>query len=378
METRDSLGGHKIKLFKLLGIAFQIDLAWLFVFTLLTFSLASQFAKDYPHWSVFHYSIAGVLTCLLFFASIVLHELGHCLVAKASGLPVRSITLFILGGVSQIGREAQRPGVEFLVAAAGPATSILLSSVFGMLWLATEGRLETVAALAEWLAEINVMLAAFNMIPAFPLDGGRILRAALWGIYGDFTRATRLASSVGRGVALLFFSGGILLMFGSYFAYGFWMLFIGWFLWVASRQNESQVAARESLAGVTAGDVMTTDCPRIERGRSLAELYDMHMESGPLQCCLVLDNGILQGIVDWEQLSKVPRESWEVFRVEDAMIPLGKLRSAQAHQDLVKILEAMDREGLRHVPVFGDGCLLGVLGRSRIYHFLQNRLHVSA
>jgi len=377
VETKDAVQGQRIRLFKLLGISFQIDLAWIFVFALLTFSLASQFSKEYPHWSWMHYSAAGVLCCLLFFVSIILHELAHCLVAKAAGLSVRSITLFILGGVSQIGREAQRPGIEFLVAAAGPFASVVVAAIFAVLWVATRAQLETVGALAEWLAEINLMLALFNLIPAFPLDGGRILRAALWGVFGDFSRATRIASTIGRTIASLFFFGGVLLMLGGYFAYGFWTLFIGWFLWVASRQNEKQANLRDSLAGVTAGDLMVTDCPRVEKGSSLSSLRE-RLEGASQRCFLVLDNGSLSGMLEWEQLGSVPKDSWEKTLVDDVMTPLARLRSIEPSQDIVNILEAMDREGLRYVPVFGDGRLLGILGRSRAYHFMQNRFHVQA
>lgn len=377
MESKDAVRGQKIRLFNFLGISFQIDLAWIFVFALLTFSLASQFSKEHPAWSWIHYSAAGILCCLLFFASIVLHELAHCMVARATGLPVRSITLFILGGISEIGREAQRPGIEFLVAAAGPVASVAVSAAFAVLWLASRAHLETVGALAEWLAEINLMLALFNLIPSFPLDGGRILRAALWAVFGDFSRATRVASTMGRVVASLFFFGGVLLMFGGHFAYGFWTLFIGWFLWVASRQNEKQADLRDSLVGVTAGDLMVTDCPRVEKGSRLSSLREK-LEGASQRCFLVLDNGSLNGMLEWEEVGSIPRDSWEKTLVEDVMTPLPRLRSIQPGQDIVKILEAMDREGLRYVPVFGDGRLLGILGRSRVYHFLQNRFHAKA
>ena len=165
-----SVSTSKLKLFRLLGITFQIDLAWMLVFALMAFSLAAQFSKEYPNWSVAHYWIVGIVTCLLFFVSIIFHELAHCLVARAAGLPVQSITLFILGGVSHIGKEAQRPGIEFLVSAAGPLASIAISASFAVLHVATRSNIETVAPEAEWLPEINLVLVLFNLIPAFQLD----------------------------------------------------------------------------------------------------------------------------------------------------------------------------------------------------------------
>jgi Zn-dependent protease len=155
------------------------------VFALMAFSLAAQFSKEHPDWSVTHYWIVGIVTCLLFFVSIIFHELAHCLVARAAGLPIQSITLFILGGVSHIGKEAQRPGIEFLVSAAGPLASTVISAFFAVVHMATRSTWNGDGC-GRWLAEINLVLVLFNLIPAFPLDGGRILRSALWGVTGDF------------------------------------------------------------------------------------------------------------------------------------------------------------------------------------------------
>ncbi|MCI0417924.1 MAG: site-2 protease family protein [Acidobacteria bacterium] len=368
----------KMKLFRLLGITFQIDLAWILIFALMAFSLAGQFSKEHPNWSSAHYWAVGILTCLLFFVSIILHELAHCLVAGAAGLPVQSITLFILGGVSQIGKEAQRPGIEFLVSVAGPAASVMISAAFTVLWMVSRAHLETVGALAEWLAEINLVLALFNLIPAFPLDGGRMLRSALWGIWGDFSKATRAASAVGRTTAVLFFFGGALFVFAGQFAYGLWTGLIGWFLWAASQQNQRQANLRDSLAGLTASDLMISDCPRIQTGTSLAALEERVSAGSHPRWFVVLNGGSLEGILAWDQVTAVARELWDQTRIEGLMTPLQALRWVHPQQGVVHILEAMDREGIRQVPVVDNGRLLGVLGRAEVYHFLHNRFHATA
>ena len=363
----------KLKLFRLLGITFQIDLAWVLVFALMAFQLAAQFSKEHPNWSVAYYWTVGIVTCLLFFVSIILHELAHCLVARAAGLPVQSITLFILGGVSQIGKEAQRPGIEFLVSAAGPLASVAISASFAVLHMATRSNLETVAAVAEWLAEINLVLVLFNLIPAFPLDGGRILRSAFWGISGDFSKATRVASIVGRTTSVLFFLGGVLFVIAGQFTYGLWTGLIGWFLWVASRQNQRQADLRDSLAGLTAADLMVSNCPRIQTGTSLARLEDGVEAGSHPRWFLVLNGSSLEGILAWEQVTAVARELWDQTRIEALMTPLAALRWVRPQQGVVHILEAMDREGIRQVPVVDNGRLLGVLGRAEVYHFLHHR-----
>lgn len=368
----------KLRLFRLLGITFQIDFAWILVFALMAFSLAAQFSKEYPNWSVAHYSSVGIVTCLLFFVSIILHELAHCLVARAAGLPVQSITLFILGGVSQIGKEAQRPGIEFLVSVAGPLASVVISASLAVVHMASRASLESLSAIAEWLAEINLVLALFNLIPAFPLDGGRILRSALWGFLGDFSKATRMASAVGRTTSVLFFLGGLLFVVMGQFTYGLWTGLIGWFLWVASRQNQRQADLRDSLAGLTASDLMVSNCPRIQTGTSLAKLEDGVESGAQPRWFLVLNGASLEGILDWEQVTAVARELWGQTHIEALMTPLAALRWVRPQQGVVHILEAMDREGIPQVPVVDNGRLLGVLGRAEVYQFLHHRFSTTA
>jgi len=348
------------------------------VFALMAFSLAAQFSKEHPNWGVAHYWTVGLVTCLLFFVSIILHELAHCLVARAAGLPVQSITLFILGGVSQIGKEAQRPGIEFLVSAAGPLASVVLSASFAILHMTSRASFETVAAISEWLAEINLVLMFFNLIPAFPLDGGRILRSALWAISGDFSKATRVSSVIGRTTSVLFFLGGVLFVIAGQFTYGLWPSLIGWFLWAASRQNQRQADLRDSLAGLTASDLMVSNCPRIQTGTSLARLERGVDSSSHPRWFLVLNGASFEGILAWEQVVAVARELWDQTVIEALMTPLAALRWVRPQQGVVHILEAMDREGILQVPVVDNGRVLGVLGRAEVYHFLHHRFSATA
>jgi len=215
----------------------------------------------FPNWSQLLSWVTGISTSLLFFASVVAHELAHSLVGRAQGIPIRSITLFIFGGVAHMTREATRAGAELKMAAAGPACSLAIGGLFGLLWFLTQGILEPMATMALWLAQVNVLLAAFNLIPGFPLDGGRVFRSILWRSTGNYGRSTRIATRVGQGVGYLFILGGILIIFllpQAWFS-GLWLAFIGWFLDNAASASYRQAQWREALHGFTAADVMTSD-----------------------------------------------------------------------------------------------------------------------
>src|SRR2546425_12576061 len=372
------MNGPKIRLGKLLGITFQIDPTWFVVFTLITLSLTSRFAEEHPHWTPLTYWIVGILTSILFFASVVLHELAHSAVAISKGIPVRSITLFIFGGVAQISREASRPATEFLVAAAGPAASIMISIFFGGLWLLSKGTYEVVAALGQWLAEINLMLALFNLIPGFPLDGGRILRSIIWGVSGNFATATRAASTLGKLVAYLFIILGVVIGLRGNFINGLWIGFIGWFLLNAAQQSFQQVVLRESLSGIKANDMMTRDCPRIPQGITVAQFIEDFLFRTGRHCFLIMDQDLLLGIITLHEVNKTSRDRWNQIRVEEIMLPLQQLKWVSPDQDIVRILEYMDREDINQVPVVEQGRLLGMVGRHEILHLLQRRLEVSA
>lgn len=361
-----------------MGIAFQVDATWFVVFFLITLSLTSRFAQEYPHWGMFTYWTVGLLTSLLFFASVILHELAHSVVAIAKGIPVRSITLFIFGGIAQISREANRPSTEFQVAVAGPGASLLISLFFAGVWLMTRGSNEILAALSGWLGQINLILALFNLIPGFPLDGGRILRSMVWAISGDFGSATRVATLLGKVVAYLFILIGIWLALEKHFFDGLWVGFVGWFLLKAAHQSYQQLMLKESIAGIKATDLMNRDCPRISPTLSLRAFLQDEVPAASRHCFLVISQDQLQGIVTLHEINRIPRDRWEQVSVEDVMIPLQGLRWVKPNQNVVKILEYMNQEDIHQVPVIAEGQLLGVVGRQEILHLLQSRFEASA
>ena len=253
--------GNAFNLGKLFGIQFRIHFTWFIIFILVTVGLV------YPNYSQWLYWVIGIITCLLFFASVVAHELAHSLVGRANGIPIVSITLFIFGGVAEMTKEATRPDAELKMAAAGPITSLVAGGLFGLLWVSIPNMAEAVADMILWLAAINGILAGFNLIPGFPLDGGRILRSLLWRFTGNYSRSTRIATRIGQGVGYLFILGGISIIvlrpFDLSWFEGVWVAFIGWFLGSAASASYRQLRWQESLPRFPTSEVATSECPPV-------------------------------------------------------------------------------------------------------------------
>ena len=364
-----------LRLGSLFGISFRLHYTWFITFALVTFLLASgYFPSAYPVGTQVEYWAIGIATSLLFFASVVAHELAHSMVAKANGIPVRSITLFIFGGVAHITREASRPTTELVLALAGPLCSLVIGGLFGLIWLSIKELNEPIAALAIWLAQINVILALFNMIPGLPLDGGRVLRSLLWRIKGNYKQATRIASLTGRGVAYAFILGGIVVIFttGAFFN-GLWFVFIGWFLEQAARTSYRQVIFREALQSFTAADVMTTDCATISPSLSLRRLVQEYVLPGGRRSFMVTEEGRLEGIITLQHIKKIPQERWDITLVRESMTPLKELWMPHPTESALTILEQMDAEGMSQMPVVQEGRVIGMVVRDNLINLIQVR-----
>lgn len=302
---------NAIRLGKILGIEIGLDYSWFIIFFLVTWSLAGEyFPRLHPGWSGATYWVMAAVTALLFFASVVAHELAHSLVSQAHGVPVRSITLFIFGGAAHISQEPRSTRAEFLMALAGPATSLAIAALFGLLWLISQPVTPQIHALAGWLAWINVALGLFNLIPGFPLDGGRVFRAIVWGLTGNLRRATVLASRLGQLIAFGFIAWGIVQVFAGRWANGLWIAFIGWFLQNAATASYRQLALDELLAGHTAREVMMADCPHVPRRLTLDVLVDQVILPSGRRCFPVVEGGQMYGLITLQNIKKVAREPW--------------------------------------------------------------------
>jgi Zn-dependent protease/predicted transcriptional regulator len=364
----------QISLGKVFGIPLRLHYTWFIIFALVTYSLVRYaVAQTYP---IEQGIILGIFTSALFFASIITHELAHSIVAIRNNIPVREITLFVFGGVSQITREAGSSRAESAVAIVGPLTSLGLAGAFyGVHLILAAGQQTLAAYLMQWLALINVLLAVFNLIPAFPLDGGRILRAVLWHRMHDYSRATRIAARTGQVIALLFIAGGIALMVfaRAYWFSGLWFILIGWFLHDAARASHRQALFRDSIKGMTVQQVTDYGCPSVEPDTSIADLIQKHIMPTGRRCMLVTRGGIPEGMVTLEQLKKTSRELWPHTTVSDIMMPIGKLKTAHVDQDVLGVLQDMIEASVDHLPVSDGGRVVGVIHRDELVRYVRTR-----
>lgn len=362
-----------ISLGRVLGIPLRLHYTWFIIFAWVTFLVVfSVLDRTYP---IEQRIIWGILASLLFFASIVTHELAHSILAIRNNIPVKEITLFVFGGVSQITKEATNPRAELLIAMVGPLTSMALAGVFYGLHLLLAGNEQILAASSMWwLARMNIVLAVFNLIPGFPLDGGRILRALVWHRTQDYHRATRIATKVGRGIAYAFIAVGVAFIFAfQSWLNGVWLIFIGWFLNDAARASYQQTLFRDALIGITARQVTDYASPLVPPHTNLTEVVEQYVLPTGRSCFLISWGAELEGMVTLQQIKKVPRTRWATTTVQDVMTPANKLKVAYADQDLLSVLQEMSGENTNHIPVVEAGNVIGIINRADIARFLRTR-----
>ena len=368
----------QIRLGRIFGVEVGLHYSWLVIALLVTLSLAGHFGAHNPEWGAGLTWGAAIITGLLFFASIVAHELAHAAVARARGLPVRSITLFALGGVATIEKEAADAKTEFWMGIVGPVTSAgigfaCLALAWAVGWRPPEFPPAPLPAMLMWLGYINTGLAVFNMIPGFPLDGGRVLRAVVWWATGDPARSTRIAARVGQAVAFLFIVWGLFRFFGGEGFSGLWITLIGWFLLDAARSSSAQLEVTESLRGARVGDVMRRDCPVVSGRDNLQTFVDEHLLRSGERCFVVEEQGRLGGLITPHEVKGVERARWPYTTVDDVMRPLGSLRTVAPDTLVTEALELMGREDVNQLPVVRDGQLAGIVSRGHILRLLQTR-----
>jgi Zn-dependent protease/CBS domain-containing protein len=368
----------QIKLGRLFGIRIGLHYSWLIIAFLIALSLVEQFATVHRDWSRGVIWGTAIVTAVLFFVCIVLHELGHSVVAQSRGIRVPAIVLFALGGVSQMEKESPDAKTEFWIALAGPLVSMVIG-VFclGLARMSGWGGISSpstpVAAMLAWLGYINFMLAIFNLIPGYPLDGGRVLRAVVWWMTGNMERSTRIASAVGQGFAFIFILVGLWRFFtGAGFA-GLWIAFIGWFLLDASRSSYAQLELLHVLRGVRVRDVMDRDSTPVDANATVQSLVDEHSLPTGRRCFVVQKNGYLAGLITTADIGRIGRDQWPATTVEQAMKPLHKLHTVSPDAPVAQALETMARENINQLPVVTDGHLEGILSRAHLLQVLQTR-----
>ena len=365
------------KIGKIAGIEIGVHWSWIFILLLITWSFAGGILEEFfPQWSVARRWAVGAIVAGIFFASILLHELSHSLVAKARGIGVKGITLFIFGGVSNLEREAESAGEEFQIAIVGPLTSLAVGAVFAGLWLILRGPAPDVAAIAGYLAFINGVIAAFNMLPGFPLDGGRVFRSIVWARNRNLLRATRTASRVGEFVAYALMAAGAIQFFFNPVG-GVWMFIIGMFLRNASSASYEQMVLQTTLQDVTAGEVARSDFIPVPPDATVAHLVGDLMLSGRGRCYPVMAGEELLGLVSLTDVQRLDREQWPTTSVYRVMTPFERLHTVTPQEDAARVLELMSESDVNQVPVMDGRRLVGIVTRGDILRLIQIRRQVT-
>ncbi len=362
---------HTIPMGKVFGIPVDLDYSWFLIFGLLTWMLAvGYFPVKFKGWSVAEYWVIGAIASAMLFVCVLLHELGHSLVAQRYKVSVGRITLFIFGGVSEITAEPPSASAEFWIAIAGPAVSLVLALFFYEVRPFVVGY-SPLMALIEYLALLNLILAIFNLLPGFPLDGGRVLRAIVWGASKSFQRATMIAANTGRffGYAMIFF-GIWMLLSGNLFD-GVWIAFIGWFLESAAASQIQQTMVKGLLVGHKVSEVMNRDFEPLPPETTLEELVEKHVLGTGRRAFVVGRDGIPTGLLTLTGIREIPRTNWQITTAEQAMIPLDKVKTISAGAELWTAFEKMGRDGVNQLPVVDDGHMIGLLSRDDIVDYLR-------
>jgi len=369
--------GGSYRLLRVFGIDILVHWSWLVIFVLLTWLLAEEFFRDqYEDWTGSERWAAAVVSSLAFFTSILLHELAHSLVAKREGLPVKSITLFIFGGVSALGSEPETPGQEFRVAIVGPLVSFILAGAFGV--AALIAHLSDVggsppAAVALYLAIVNGAVGVFNMLPGYPLDGGRILRAVLWARGRNLLIATRRASLAGTFIAFGLIAFGVFSILTRDFISGVWFIVIGWFLRNVSEASYQQQLFRNTLEGTKVGQLINRSFSAASPDMNLNTLVQEYMLARSQRSVPIVVGMELLGLVTMRDLKRVPRDEWETTSVFRAMTPREKLHQVDAREEITLALEIMAKENVNQLPVLESGRFVGFITRADVMRLMQVR-----
>jgi len=365
-----------MKIGSLLGIPVRLHYTLVLAVLLIAWTLAVGYMPaEYPNLSVNEYWVIGVIGAIALFVSVLVHELAHSYVAEKNGLPVKRIVLFIFGGVSEIEEEPKDPVLEFKIAVVGPASSVFIGIVVWLVWymLSGLGLSPLFMAPLQYIGYINLLLGGFNLLPAFPLDGGRVLRAALWKSKKNLMKATKTATNVGIAFSYSFMLGGLMLLFIGFLINGLWFILIGWFLKNGAESSLRETMISEALAGVSVRDIMTPEVRTVEPDVLVRDLVDNYFSKYKHGGFPVVKDSTLLGLVTIEDIRKVPREKWQETKTADIMTPREKLTCLSPDELALDAFVRMSRRAIGRLPVLENGELVGIVTRSDILHVIRVR-----
>jgi Zn-dependent protease len=366
--------GSSFRLGRILGVEIGVHWSWIFIFLIVTWSFATGvFEYYYDEWSGAQRWTGAVVVSVVFFLSVLIHEMSHAVVSNRLGLPVRSITLFIFGGAANLSKEPEKASDELKIAIVGPASSLALGGVFALVVLALLPVDRNLAGIASYLALINVSLAIFNMLPGYPLDGGRVFRAVVWSRNGDRLRATRTAARLGEWIAYGIMALGVLQVFVAGLVSGLWLLLIGFFLRNISSASYEQLLIETTLSGIRVDEVMRKDIPSVAPDMTLDELVHDQILRGNARAFAVVAASDLAGLITLSDVRKVPREEWATTSVYRAMSPASALRTVEPGQCLTDVLQTMVAHDVNQLPVVRGRGIVGMLDRGDVMRYIEVR-----
>ena len=355
---------------RVLGIRVDIHFSLFLIVAFLTWSLATGFLPDrYPGWSTATYWSTGFVCALSLFVSVLLHELAHSLVAIRRGYRVEGITLFLLGGVSSIASESRSAADDFVISVVGPLSSLAIAAIIGIVAVASGGASPGYAAI-EYVAIINLLLGLFNLLPAFPLDGGRVLRAAIWAVTGSFRRASGVSTRSGQVVGLLLVAFGIYQVIQGHALPGIWAAMVGWFLNRAASASRSQDEVQNVLEGVTVDDVMDISPPTVGSDTTIHQAVFGQLVRGSVRALIVCEGERVAGILSISDVRKVPQALWAEKSVRDIMTP-APLKSLTPEDGLDEALSLLGESGIHQAPVLAGDRLVGLLNRAHVIQYFH-------
>jgi Zn-dependent protease/predicted transcriptional regulator len=365
--------GSAWRLGRLGGVEIRVDSSWIVIALLITYSLYIQFNEAFPVLATPGVLSLAILFSLLFFGSVLIHELAHAVVARRRGIPVRGITLFLFGGATHAKVEARGPRDELLVSIVGPLTSLIAGGLFWLLGTAIHPATPALGGGFRYLGGVNVLLALFNMLPGFPLDGGRVLRSLVWRATGSLNRATRVASIAGQAVGYLMIAAGVFFLVQGIPASAIWLAAIGWFLAQAARSSYTELRLRRVLESVEAQDLMTPQPVSVPPDITLREAVDRYFKRYDHAAFPVEDDGRTFGLLTLRGVKRVPQEAWGIRTVRDTIEPLGQQCSVEATARMDEVLAKLQDGQVRRCLVLRNGTVVGIITPSDVARWLERR-----
>jgi Zn-dependent protease/CBS domain-containing protein len=365
--------GSSIKLGRIFGVDVGVHWSWIFIFLIVTWSFATGvFEEFYPGWTDTQKWIGGGIVSIVFFLSVLAHELSHAIVSNRTGLPVKSITLFVFGGVANLSRDPEIARQEFKIAIVGPLTSLAVGAIFAIAWAATYNVNEGIAGIFANLALINASLAVFNMLPGFPLDGGRVFRSLVWLRNKNRLKATKVAATAGEWIAYAIMGIGAIELIMGYFS-GLWLLFIGFFLRNVASASYEQMLVETTLEGIRVRDIMRTDIDSVGPETSVEELVHEHVLRKNARCFAIIAGGDFAGLITLTDVRRLPRDAWPLTSVYRAMTPATKLYTVSPDESIMTVMQLMGQHDINQLPVVYGRELAGMLTRADVMRFVQLR-----